>query len=179
METCGVSLAEGSLALTSSRATLEYCKPEVPPAGTHPPSRFPLDSGVASMLAGRRNREATGAARLAPDGRGKEDPRAGQGRGPRDRGAGRQAQMPPQASVHVSGTSLQGAEVTRPIPAPPGRGHDARELREKGSETCATTQQPNSQARVPAKSREGGGESRAGLLKSQSLASLEVRVERE
>lgn len=138
-----------------------------------------LTPGVASVLAGRRNREATGAARLAPGGRGKEDPRAGQGRGPRDRGAGRQAQMPPQASVHVSGTSLQGAEVTRPIPAPPGRGHDARELREKGSETCATTQQPNSQARVPAKSREGGGESRAGLLKSQSLASLEVRVERE
>lgn len=76
------------------------------------------------------------------------------------KGAGRgwRAQMPPQASVPVSGTSLQGAEVTRPIPAPPGRGRGAQKLREKDPEAGAATQQPGSPgpARVLAQSRERG-----------------------
>lgn len=63
-------------------------------------------------------------------------------------GEGWRAQMPPQASVPVSSTSLQGAEVTRPIPAPPGRGRGAQKLREKDPEAGAATQQPNSLARL-------------------------------
>ena len=79
-------------------------------------------------------------------------------------GEGWRAQMPPQASVPVSGTSLQGAEVTRPIPAPPGRGRGAQELREKDPEAGAATQQPNSLARLGSwhshASAGGGGGSR-------------------
>ena len=89
-------------------------------------------------------------------------------------GEGWRAQMPPQASVPVSGTSLQGAEVTRPIPAPPGRGRGAQELREKDPEAGAATQQPNSLARLGSwhshASAGGWGESGAELLKGQSLA---------
>lgn len=72
--------------------------------------------------------------------------------------------------MHVSGTSLQRAEVTQPIPAQPGRGHGARGLREKRPET---TQPPGRRTpgpgRVLAQSRKalGGRESGAGLLKLQ------------
>lgn len=111
------SLAERSRALTSWRATLERCKPGVPPAGTHRPSRFPLDSRGSWLIGGAEKLGGEGGCvRLAPGGRGKGDPRTGQGRGPRDRGGGRPARSLPRLSCTCPVRPSRGQRSRGPSP---------------------------------------------------------------
>lgn len=73
-----------------------------------------------------------------------------------------------------------GAEVGLPVPAPPGWGQGAWELREKSLKARAATQLPNSQpgAGPSAVTLAGGGEPWVRLLKGQFSRGLGVGFER-
>lgn len=73
-----------------------------------------------------------------------------------------------------------GAEVGLPVPAPPGWGQGARELREKSLEARATTQLPSSEpgAGPSAVTLAGGGEPWVRLLKGQLSPGVGVGFER-
>lgn len=72
-----------------------------------------------------------------------------------------------------------GAEVGLPLPAPPGWGQGAWELREKSLEARATTQLPSSLGAGPsAVTLAGGGEPWVRLLKGQLSRGVGVGFER-
>ncbi|XP_041587232.1 collagen alpha-1(I) chain-like [Vulpes lagopus] len=120
-----------------SPGALGGCEPGAPQPGPQA-WRLPPGCWAVSVSAGRRSGATSGAVRRRAAEEG--DPRAG------GRGAPGAEASPPVRSP--------GAEVTRPIPAAPGRGRGARELREKGP---GRAQPPGLPTSVPALSREVGG----------------------